>query len=114
MTSMNARAAEPSNAPAPGQGGPGLTVVRRLHRMVRHGYRPWLGYDVASGGDRTVQLCRKDGNAVLHPDGTVVLEVAGQVIAADDEAGFDARFPPNAPNRRNIVRRLYEVGFLAP
>ena len=86
----------------------GVVVIRRLHRMVRHGYRPWLGYDVASGQDRDIHLRRKDGNATLRPDGSVAF--ASQVIAGDEEARFDALLPPNRPNRRNIVRRLYEIG----
>ena len=108
----------------------GLTVIRRLHRLVRHGYRPWLGYDVASGEDQDIHLHRRDGVAVLQPDGSVVLPAASTpgasrtngggagpggttTIAADDAMGFDALFPPNAKNRRNIMRRLYETGFLA-
>ena len=93
-----------------------MVVIRRLHRMVRHGYRPWLGYDVASGQDRDVQLHRKDGIATLEPDGTVRI-AAGPAgtptasIAAEDTHAFDAAFPPDMPNRRNLVRRLYEMGF---
>ena len=86
---------------------PGLVVVRRLHRLVRHGFRPWLGYGGADGLDRTVLLKRRGGDAVLHPDGVVML--GDTVIAADDAAGFDARFAPGSPNRRNLLRRLYEV-----
>ncbi len=99
----------------------GPVVIRRLHRLVRHGFRPWLGHDVASGGDRDVELRRSDGVARLRPDGTVVLSGAiaasgtqPRVIAGTDAAGFDAAFPPNTRNRRNIVRRLYEIGLLAP
>lgn len=86
----------------------GAVVILRLHRMVRHGYRPWLGYDVASSQDRDIHLRRKDGNATIQPDGSVRFEDGG--IAADDAAGFDARLPPNTPNKRNIWRRLYEIG----
>ena len=112
---------EPSDnaATRPGADDRGLVVVRRLHRLVRHGFRPWLGYDVASGEDGEVQLRRKDGTAILRPDGSILLSGAGpaspsKMIAGTDDAGFDALFPPNTPNRRNIVRRLYEIGFLAP
>ncbi len=101
-----------SEAPA---GGAGLVVIQRLHRMVRHGYRPWLGYDVASGQDRDIQLHDKTDIATIGPDGSVSLTArAGggrTVIAGDEHAGFDARFPPNAPNKRNLIRRLYEIGF---
>lgn len=114
----------------PEPGGDGSIVIRRLHRLVRHGYRPWLGHDVASGQDRDVHLRRNDGVATIQPDGSVVFRatvtpaarrldghdpVGDQdvTIAGDDDAGFDARLPANTPNKRNIMRRLYEVGFLA-
>ena len=108
--------------PPPGDTGSGLAVIRRLHRMVRSGYRPWLGYDAASGGDTGIHLRRKDNTATLHPDGTVTFAApvgptgqdasAGQpVIAGHDADAFDAAFPPNMPNKRNLVRRLYEIGF---
>ena len=113
---------------APAQAdGAGLVVIRRLHRMVRHGYRPWLGYDVASGQDRDIHLRRKDGIATLRADGSVSFSVAvalavprvgadGTVsdratfIAGDDVENFDARFPANTANVRNLMRRLYEIG----
>lgn len=99
-------------------------VIRRLHRMVRHGYRPWLGYDVASGADRDIHLRRRDNMASIGPDGTVSFTAPTRipptqpglpgsgllVIAGQDEALFDAAFPANTPNRRNLVRRLYEIG----
>lgn len=88
--------------------GMGCVVVARLHRMVRHGYRPWLGYAVASGQDRSVELKRKDGDAVMESDGTVRL--GGRTFGPGDAAGFDAAFPPDTPNRRNLLRRLYEIG----
>lgn len=95
----------------------GAVVIRRLHRLVRAGFRPWLGYDVAGGGDSDVQLRRRDAIASLAPDGTVTFDApvasAGtdvRVIGGDDAAGFDAAFPANRPNRRNLVRRLYEIG----
>ena len=102
-------------------------VIRRLHRMVRHGYRPWLGYDVASGADRDIHLRRRDNTASIGPDGRVSFTAPIRipstrtarpglpgsgllVIAGEDEALFDAAFPANTPNRRNLVRRLYEIG----
>lgn len=93
--------------------GDGGVVVRRLHRMVRAGFRPWLGYAVAGGGDRDIELRRRDGVARLGADGAVTFEVAVggvRAIAAADAAGFDLVFPPDMPNRRNLVRRLYEIG----
>ena len=89
---------------------PGQVVITRLHRMVRHGYRPWLGYDVASRQDQTIELHIKGAIATLAPDGTVAL-AAGTIIPGDDTAAFDTAFPPNAPNKRNLLRRLYEMGF---
>jgi len=88
----------------------GAVVIRRLHRLVRHGYRPWLGYDVASGLDAGIELRRKDGVATLRADGSVLLSGPERVIAADDPAAFDTAFAPNTRNRRNLVRRLYEIG----
>jgi hypothetical protein len=88
----------------------GALVIRRLHRLVRHGYRPWLGYDVASGLDGEIELRRKDGIATLRADGSVLLSGPERVIAADDSAAFDNAFAPNTRNRRNLVRRLYEIG----
>lgn len=105
----------------------GLVVIQRLHRMVRHGYRPWLGYDVASGADRDIHLRCKGNTASIAPDGTVAFTAPIRipptrtvrpglpgsgllVIAGKDGALFDAAFPPNAPNRRNLMRRLYEIG----
>lgn len=98
-------------------------MVARLHRLVRNGYRPWLGYPVASGQDGDIHLRRKDGVATLYSDGTVALSAparrwdtdarpgpATRTIAGDDTAGFDAAFPPDTPNRRNLLRRLYEIG----
>ncbi|GAC1340812.1 MAG: hypothetical protein NVSMB18_11620 [Acetobacteraceae bacterium] len=111
---------EPQRFPqTSGPGGLGLLVIQRLHRLVRHGFRPWLGYDAASGQDGTIHLRRKKEVATLMPDGTVTLTgmvcaaAAGSrtlAIACDDGEAFDARFPPNAPNRRNLTRRLYEIG----
>jgi hypothetical protein len=105
----------------------GLTVIRRLHRMVRHGYRPWLGYDVASQQDQDIHLRRRDGNATLLLDGSVTFtapvglavprsgptgaaETKALTIGGDDDENFDALFPPNTPNKRNLLRRLYEIG----
>ena len=102
-------------------------VIQRLHRMVRHGYRPWLGYDVASGADRDVPLRRRDNTASLGPDGTVTFTAPIRIppasttlpglpgtdllaIKGEDEALFNAAFPANTPNKRNLVRRLYEIG----
>ncbi len=106
----------------------GLVVVQRLHRLVRHGFRPWLGYDVASAADRTIELRRRGGDAILYPDGTLLLAgpeglpppgtnpaetVPHTLIPGNDAAAFDTRFPPDTPNRRNLMRRLYEIGVLA-
>jgi hypothetical protein len=98
----------------------GLIIIQRLHRLVRHGYRPWVGYDVASLQDRNISLHRKRSVATILPDGTVTLtarvganghtEKQTSAIAADDHRNFDALFPPNAPNKRNLMRRLYEIG----
>lgn len=107
--------------------GSGLVVIRRLHRMVRHGYRPWLGYDVESGEDRGIHLRRTDNTARLRANGMVTFDTpirlsptwSGRpelaergllVIAGEDEALFDAVFPANCANRRNLIRRLYEIG----
>ena len=107
--------------------GGGAVVVRRLHRLVRHGYIPLLGYDVASGQDRDIRLHRKGATVILHTDGAVRLERARRstaartqadgvvsdrstLVAADDVKSFDALFPPDTPNKRNVVRRLYEMG----
>ena len=87
----------------------GLIVIQRLHRMVRHGWRPWLGYDVASRQDQTIHLRQKRSIATISPDGTVSID-PGATIAADDSRGFDAMFPPNTRNKRNLMRRLYEIG----
>ena len=108
--------------------GVGLVVIHRLHRLVRHGWRPWLGYDVASRQDSDIHLRRKGGVATLYPDGMVVFSGTVDLavsaadkndalrrhafeVAGDDETSFDALFPPNTPNKRNIMRRLYEIGF---
>ena len=105
----------------------GSVVIRRLHRMVRHGFRPWLGYDVASGQDRDVHLRRRDNTASIGPQGTVTFTKPIRVpparvtrpglpgtglllIGGEDTALFDAIFPANTPNKRNPVRRLYEIG----
>lgn len=116
-----------TNGP-PSDSGNGLVVIRRLHRMVRRGYRPWLGYDVTSGADRDIHLRRRDNTASIGPDGKVSFTAPIRipptraarpglpgsgllVIAGEDEALFDAVFPANTPpNRRNLVRRLYEIG----
>lgn len=87
----------------------GLIVIQRLHRMVRHGFRPWLGYDAASQQDRTIHLRRKRDVATLSSDGTVA-GLGTAEIPGEDAAAFDALFPPNTPNRRNLTRRLYELG----
>ena len=109
-------------------GGNGLAVIRRLHPMVRHGYRPWLGYDGASGADRDIHLRRRDNTASIGPDGTVTFTIPIRipptkttqpglpgrgllVIAGENGALFDAAFAPDSPNERNLVRRLYEIGF---
>ena len=92
--------------------GSGAEVIARLHRLVRSGYVPLLGYAVAGGEDRSIRLHRRGRTVTIDPDGAVTFEPAeGQrAIAANDRAGFDALFPPDQPNRRNIVRRLYEIG----
>jgi hypothetical protein len=107
--------------------GAGLIIIQRLHRMVRHGYRPWLGYDMASLQDRNINLRRKRFVATILSDGTVAFRalvdlasprVGGDghtctqaiAIAGDDQENFDALIPPNTPNKRNLMRRLYEIG----
>lgn len=96
-----------------GEVGAGLAVIKRLHRLVRHGFRPWLGYDVRSGQDQDVHLRRKDRVATLHPDASVGFDPpfpGAARIAGTDQEAFDALFPPNTPNKRNLMRRLYEIG----
>lgn len=107
--------------------GAGLVVIQRLHRLVRRGYRPWLGYDVASGQDQDIHLRGKGSIATIRPDGAVVfsdpVDLAfprdgadgnatrrADTIEGDDQPNFDALFPPNRPNKRNLTRRLYEIG----
>lgn len=100
--------------------GAGAAIIQRLHRLVRHGFRPWLGFDVASGQDGDIHLRRHDLFATLDADATLHLTPpqpgapAAESIPGTDHAAFDARFPPNTRNRRNLARRLYEIGFLAP
>ena len=100
--------------------GAGAAIIQRLHRLVRHGFRPWLGFDVASGQDGDIHLRRHDLFATLDDAATLVLTPPRlgapptETIPGADHAAFDARFPPNTRNRRNLVRRLYEIGFLAP
>ena len=86
---------------------------------MRQGFRPWLGYAPADGADETILLHRKGGTASITPDGAVRFVGAAApgakgdqvlVVAAGDAVSFDALFPPDAPNRRNLVRRLYEIG----
>lgn len=92
---------------------PALTLIQRLHRLVRHGFRPWLGYDTESGDDQTIHLRRKAEIATLHPDATLTLDPntgPSTTIPGTDPAAFDAQFPPNTPNKRNLTRRLYEIG----
>lgn len=100
----------------------GLIVIARLHRLVRHGWRPWLGYDVASGQDRDIHLRRKRSVVTISADATVTFdapielafprhgESRGLTIAGDDQDNFDALLPPNTRNKRNLMRRLYEIG----
>ena len=92
--------------------GPGSIVIRRLHRLVRAGYVPLLGYASAEGEDQTVRLHRRGRTVTLSADGSAVFDPADGParIEGEDSAGFDALFPPDRPNRRNIVRRLYEMG----
>ena|SRR5712671_5395512 len=120
-------------APRPygaGDGGVGSIIIKRLHRMVRHGFRPWLGYSVASGEDQDIHLRRRSEVAIICPDASVqfVFKVhltysrAGPdghlhdesfVVLADDSENFDALFPADAtpPKRGRFVQRLYEFGF---
>jgi hypothetical protein len=109
--------------------GVGLIIMRRLHRMVRHGFRPWLGYSTASGQDEDIHLRRRDQVASIFPDGSVhfVFKVTlahrrpdrdGNIrdesfaIMGDDSENFDALFPADAiPKRPSVARRLYEFGF---
>jgi hypothetical protein len=112
----------------------GQVVIKRLHRMVRHGFRPWLGYSAASREDEDIHLRRRrpDGLDVaqIFPDGSVwfVHKVVlaqpridsdgntyteSYAISADDPENFDALFPPDRapPERGRFIRRLYEDGF---
>ena len=110
--------------------GVGLIIIKRLHRMVRHGFRPLLGYGVASAEDQDIHLRRGSEVATIHPDGAVwfVFKVPLQhsradsdgnlyhesfAVFADDSENFDALFPANStpPRRGRFVRRLYELGF---
>ena len=99
---------------AAAHGDAGMVVIERLHRLVRHGWRPLLGYARSSGQDGDVHLRQKRSMAVIQPDGTVFFSgLAGPrspTLSASDREGFDAAFPPEAPNKRNLTRRLYEMG----
>jgi hypothetical protein len=118
------------NFSASDYGGVGLVIIKRLHRMVRHGFRPWLGYSVASFEDEDIHLRRGSEVATIHPDGSVwfVFKVPlararadsdgnlykeSSAIFADDSENFDALFPANSspPKRGRFVQRLYEFGF---
>jgi hypothetical protein len=116
----------------------GRVVVKRLHRMVRHGFRPWLGYSAASREDEAIHLRRhrRAGGlryldiAQISPDGSVwfvhkvplarpLVDSEGNTytesygILADDSENFDALFPPDRvpPERGRFIRQLYEWGF---
>lgn len=106
----------------------GLILISRLHRLVRHGYRPWLGYSVDSGEDQTISLRRGGGAVVdIHPDGSVwfttkvplvhprtdpdgTLRHETFAIFANDAENFDALFPANLPfpQRGSFSRWLYQ------
>lgn len=117
---------------------PGLIVISRLHRMVRHGYRPWLGYSTERGEDQTIHLRRRhrvgrmwrEEVADIFPDGSVwfVFMVPlvhpradsegnpysrSSAIFAQDAENFDALFPPDRlpPSRGRFSRWLYELGY---
>jgi len=108
----------------------GSIIIRRLHRMVGHGFRPWLGYSVASGEDQDIHLRRRREVAIIYPDASVhfVFKVPlaysrtdsdghlhheSFAILADDAENFDALFPVEAtpPRRGRFVQRLYAFGF---
>jgi hypothetical protein len=108
----------------------GSIIIRRLHRMVRHGFWPWLGYSVASCEDQDIHLRRRSEVAIICPDASVhfVFKVPlaysrtdfdghlhheSFAILADDAENFDALFPVEAtpPRRGRFVQRLYEFGF---
>src|SRR5260370_20519160 len=100
----------------------GLVVIKRLHRMVQHGFRPWLGYSAASLEDEDIHLRRRRREGIqryldvaqIFPDGSVWFVHAVPLahprvdpdgntytkscaILADDHENFDALFPPNRP-----------------
>jgi hypothetical protein len=116
----------------------GLVVISRLHRMVRHGYRPWLGYGTARGEDQAIHLRRRrragwtwstevanifpDGSVwfafnvpLAHPrpdsDGNFYSEASA--IFAEDVENFDALFPPGGPFSRygRFTRWRYEIAY---
>jgi hypothetical protein len=108
----------------------GSIIIERLHRMVRHGFRPWLGYSAESGEDQDIYLRRRSEVATICPDASVqfVFKVrlaysrAGPdgrlhdesfALQADDSENFDALFPVNATPRKRgrFIQRLYEFGF---
>jgi hypothetical protein len=108
----------------------GLIIINRLHRLVRHGFRPWLGYSAASGEDQDIHLRRRGEVAVIETDGSVWfvfkvplahprkdtdgnLHTEAKTIFAEDSENFDALFPASAtpPTRGRFSRWLYETGY---
>jgi hypothetical protein len=116
----------------------GLVVISRLHRMVRHGYRPWLGYSASRREDQSIHLRRRhragktwwtevanispNGSVwfvfrvpLAHPrpgsDGNLYSEAS--VIFAEDVENFDALFPPGEPfsTYGRFTRWLYEIAY---
>jgi hypothetical protein len=115
----------------------GSVIMQRLHRMVRHGFRPWLGYSAESGQDKSIHLRRRgvypgreqvgEDVADISPNGSVWfvfkvplahsradsegnLHSEAHTIFADDSENFDALFPAEAPfpRRGRLVRWLYD------
>ena len=118
--------------------GVGLVVITRLHRLGRHGFRPWLGYSASSQEDQDIHLRRrKRAGRMMHeevatilPDGSVwfVFKVPlsyprrgadgemydkSSAICADDAENFDALFPKVCPppSRGWFTRWLYAHGY---
>jgi hypothetical protein len=111
----------------------GLIIIKRLHRMVRCGFRPRLGYSATSGEDEDIHLRRcgvyrgREEVASISPDGTVSfvfkvllvqpradpygnLHSEAYAIFVDDAENFDALFPAESPPQRHgrFVRWLYD------
>ena len=115
----------------------GSVVIQRLHRMVRHGFRPWVGYSAESGEDQSIHLRRRgvypgrerigEDVANIWPNGSVSfvfkvplahpradhegnLHSEAYAILSDDSENFDALFPAESlpPKRGRFVRWLYD------